>query len=46
MIQEVNRQAVRTPGDVAAALAKSGSRPPVLLINRGGQAIFVPVPLQ
>ncbi len=46
VIQEVNRQPVRTPADVRDALAKGGSRTPVLLINRGGQSIFVPVPLQ
>lgn len=46
VIQEVNRQPVRTPADVRDALAKSGGRTPVLLINRGGQTIFVPVPLE
>ncbi|HTX35438.1 MAG TPA: DegQ family serine endoprotease [Bryobacteraceae bacterium] len=46
VVQEVNRQPVRTPADVRDALAKGGSRTPVLLINRGGQSIFVPVPVQ
>jgi serine protease Do len=46
VIQEVNRQPVRSPSDVAAALARSGNHTPILLINRGGQTIFVPVPLQ
>ena len=45
VIQEVNRQAVRSPTDVRNALNASGSRTPVLLINRSGQTIFVPVPL-
>jgi serine protease Do len=46
VIQEVNRQPVRTTEDMRAALAKSGDRPPVLLINRGGQTAFVAVPLR
>jgi serine protease Do len=46
LIQEVNRQPVETPDDVRNALTKSGGRTPVLLINRGGQGIFVPVPSQ
>jgi S1-C subfamily serine protease len=45
VIQEVNRQPVRTPSDVRNALGRSGERTPLLLINRGGQSIFVPVPL-
>jgi serine protease Do len=46
VIQEVNRQPVRTPADLRDVLAKSGGRNPVLLINRGGQSIFVPVPVR
>jgi len=46
VIQEVNRQPVKTPADIQDILAKSGGRTPVLLIARGGQSIFVPVPLQ
>ena len=45
VIQEVNRQAVHSSSDLLSALAKSGNRPPLLLINRGGQRIFVAVPL-
>jgi serine protease Do len=45
VIQEVNRQAVRSAADVQNALRKSGGRPPLLLINRGGQTVYVPVPL-
>jgi len=46
VIQEVNRQPVKTPADIQDILAKSVGRTPVLLIVRGGQSIFVPVPLQ
>jgi serine protease Do len=46
VIQEVNRQPVHTPADMRAALQKSGNRPPLLLINRGGQTQYVPVPLR
>lgn len=45
VIQQVNRQPVRTPEDMRRALQSSNGRPPLLLINRGGQTIFVPVPL-
>lgn len=45
IIQEINRQPVASVADVQNALAKSGSRTPLLLINRGGQTVFVPVPL-
>jgi len=43
VIQEVNRQPVRSVADVRNALDKSGNRPPLLLVNRGGQTVFVPV---
>jgi serine protease Do len=46
VIQEVNRQPVRSVEDVRAALQRSGDRPPLLLINRGGQTAFVSVPLR
>ena len=45
VIQQVNRQPVLSPEDIRGLLAKSGDRPPLLLINRGGQTIFVAVPL-
>ncbi len=45
VILEVNRQKVRSVADMQRALAASGNRPPLLLINRNGQTIFVPVPL-
>ncbi|HLK69097.1 MAG TPA: Do family serine endopeptidase [Bryobacteraceae bacterium] len=44
VIQEVNRQPVRSASDIAAALQKSGDRAPLLLINRGGQMAYVSVP--
>lgn len=46
VIQEVNREAVGKPDDMRNALKKSGNRPPLLLINRGGQTQYVPVPLR
>jgi serine protease Do len=45
VILEVNRQKVRTPDDMQRALGASGNRPPLLLINRKEQTLFVPVPL-
>lgn len=45
VIVEVNRQKVRSADDLQRALAASGNRPPLLLINRNGQTIFIPVPL-
>ena len=43
VIQEVNRQPVRTPADIQSAMRKSGGRTAVLLVNRGGETIYVPV---
>ena len=45
VIQQVNRQPVRSAGDFRAALEKSGNRPPLLLIDRAGQLVYVAVPL-
>jgi Do/DeqQ family serine protease len=45
VIQEVNRQAIRSASDLTNAVAKSGNRPPLLLVNRGGQRVYVAVPL-
>jgi len=44
VIQEVNRQPVRSTSEMRAALQQSGNRPPLLLINRRGQTALVPVP--
>ena len=43
VIEEVNRQAVRSATDLRAALNRSGERPVLLLINRGGNSIFLTV---
>jgi serine protease Do len=45
VIQEVNRQPVRTPADVRSALRKNATTP-VLLVIRGGQGVYIPVPLR
>jgi Do/DeqQ family serine protease len=44
IIQQVNRQPVTTAADMQRALQKSNGRAPLLLINRQGQTVFVPVP--
>jgi Do/DeqQ family serine protease len=46
VIQQINRQPVRAAGDVQAALDKSGDRPVLLQILRGGQTIFVGIRLR
>ena len=46
VIQQVNHQPVHTPADVRSALAKSGNRPPLLVIDRNGQTLYVAVPLK
>jgi serine protease Do len=47
VIEQVNRQPVRSAEDLRRALEKSsGGVPPVLLVNRNGQTVFVAVPLQ
>ena len=43
IIQQVNRQTVRSAADVQSALSKSGDRPALVQIQRQGQTIFVPV---
>jgi Do/DeqQ family serine protease len=44
VIQEVNRQPVNSAADIQRALAKSNGDSALLLINRHGQTVFVPVP--
>ena len=44
VILEVNRQPVRSIAEMRAALAKSGSRPLLLLVNRAGRNVFLTVP--
>ena len=43
VIQSINRQPVESFDDVTAALAKSGDRPILLLVSRGGQSFYVTV---
>ncbi len=43
VIEEVNRQPVRTVAELQAALKVGGTRPALLLVNRGGDSIFLPV---
>lgn len=46
VIEQVNRQPVRSPVEIESALQKSGNRPALLLIARKGQTIFVPVTIR
>jgi serine protease Do len=43
VIQSINRQPVETFDEVAAALEKSGDRPILLLVSRGGQTFYITV---
>jgi S1-C subfamily serine protease len=43
VIQEVNRQPVRSPDELRAAIDKNGDKPALLLINRRGDTAFIPV---
>ena len=43
VIQEVNRQPIRSAADLSSAIDKSGNRPALLLINRRGNAAYVTV---
>src|SRR5262252_481555 len=43
VIQEVNRQPVKSAEDLRAAVEKSGGRPVLLLINRRGETAFIAV---
>jgi Do/DeqQ family serine protease len=45
VILQINHQAVRSGNDVKSALDKSGGRPALLQIMRGGQTLFLAVPL-
>jgi Do/DeqQ family serine protease len=40
VIQEVNRQPVKSAEDLRAAVEKSGGKPVLLLVNRGGETAF------
>ena len=43
VIEEVNRQPVRSAADLKAAIDKAGNKPALLLINRGGNSAYVTV---
>jgi len=43
VIQEVNRQLIRSVDDLRAAIDKNGTKPALLLINRRGDTIYVAV---
>ena len=43
VIQEVNRQPVRSADDLRAAVEKSGTKPVLLLLNRRGETIYLAV---
>ena len=43
VIEEVNRQPVRSVADLQSAIQRSGSKPSLLLINRGGNSHFLTV---
>ena len=43
VIEEVNRRPVGTVAELQAALKGAGTRPALLLVNRGGDSLFLPV---
>jgi Do/DeqQ family serine protease len=43
VIEQVNRQPVRSADDLAAALSRAGARPVLLLVNRRGTTFFLTV---
>ncbi|HEX8652821.1 MAG TPA: DegQ family serine endoprotease [Pyrinomonadaceae bacterium] len=43
LIEEVNRQPVRSVTDLQTAIQRTGTRPALLLINRRGQSLFLTV---
>lgn len=46
VIMQINRQPIRSGDDVKAALAKSGSKPALVLINRGGATVYQSVKIK
>jgi serine protease Do len=46
VIEQVNRQAVRSEGDLKTAISRAGSQPLLLLINRRGASAYVTVRLE
>jgi Do/DeqQ family serine protease len=43
VIQEVNRQPVKSADDLRAAIDKNGSKPALLLLNRRGETVFLAI---
>ncbi len=43
VIEEVNRQPVRSVADLQSAVGRAGAKPSLLLVNRGGNSIFLSV---
>ncbi|HJZ83345.1 MAG TPA: PDZ domain-containing protein, partial [Pyrinomonadaceae bacterium] len=43
VIQEVNRQPVKSADDLRSALDKNGNKPALLLINRQGETVYLAV---
>ena len=43
LIQEVNRQVIRSAADLSAAIDKNGAKPALILINRRGDTIYVTI---
>jgi serine protease Do len=43
VIMQANRQPIRSSGDLAAAVGRTGTRPALLLVNRRGNTIFLTV---
>jgi serine protease Do len=43
VIQEVNRQPVKSADDLRGAIDKNGSKPALLLLNRRGETVFLAV---
>jgi serine protease Do len=43
LIQEVNRQVIRSAADLSSAIDKNGSKPALILINRRGNAFYVTI---
>src|ERR1043166_9031713 len=43
VIQEVNRQPVKSPDDLRAAIERNGTKPALVLLNRRGETIFLTV---
>jgi serine protease Do len=43
VIQEVNREAVRSPEELRSAIDKNGNKPALILVNRRGETVYVAV---